>query len=478
MSKTHIHAPELPVTLEWFNTSHPLRITEQRGKVVLLDFWTYCCINCIHILPDLAYLEQKYPTNLTVIGIHSPKFPNECVGQQVQKAINRYHIHHPVAHDPQLTVWQTYNIRAWPSIVLIDPQGYVIGIFSGEGRRQQLEKIITEQLQQAETQGVLVHDPMPVKLSPEPEALIQFPGKIHATAEHLYISDSGHHRILETDWHGKIQRYFGNSQAGLHDGDAQSAQFNDPQGLIEINHQLYVADTKNHAIRYIDLTSGQVDTIAGTGQQGRYIGEYFTHSSQVPLNSPWDLAHHDGLLYIAIAGQHQIWILNLALQTIYVFTGSGREDIIDGDSHQAAFAQPSGLSIGQDSLYVADSETSAIRAIHLQEATTHTLIGSGLFTFGDQDGIGTQARLQHPLAVAWDWQRQGIWIADTYNNKIKYLDIKTPQVQTQPIDCDLNEPGGLSLYENTLWIANTNAHQIIRYDIQTQHCSVLELTTE
>lgn len=473
MSNTQIHAPEIPVTLEWFNTSHPLRIADQRGKVVLLDFWTYCCINCMHILPDIAYLEQKYPANLTVIGIHSPKFPHEHVSQQVQKAINRYQIHHPVAHDPELTVWQTYGIRAWPSIVLIDPEGYLICVVSGEGRREQLEQIIAKQLLKAEKKGFLVHNPMPVKLSPEPETLIQFPGKIHATAQHLYISDSGHHRVLETDWHGKIQRCFGNGKAGLSDGHGESVQFNDPQGLIRVDDKLYLADTKNHAIRRIDLMSGQVDTIAGTGQQGRYIGEFFTHSSQVALNSPWDLAFHNGVLYIAMAGQHQIWLLNLALQTIYVFAGSGREDIIDGDSHRAAFAQPSGLSLGQDILYVADAETSAVRAIDLPKATTNTLIGSGLFVFGDREGIGTQARLQHPLAVAWDQQRQGIWIADTYNNKIKWLDIKTQEVRWQPMDCCLDEPGGLSLYENTLWIANTNAHQIVRYEIENQQCSIL-----
>jgi len=472
MSSQRIHAPELPDTLQWFNTLRPLRLANQRGKVVLLDFWTYCCINCMHILPDLAYLEQKYPDGLTVIGIHSPKFPNERVGKQVQKAINRYEIHHPVAHDPAMTVWQAYGIRAWPSMVFIDPEGYVMGIFSGEGQRDQLDMLIAEHLEKAERQGLRIRNSMSIQLEPEPDLPLKFPGKIHATATHLYISDSGHHRVLEADWMGNIQRYFGNGSPGLMDGIGEDIQFHDPQGLVKVDNKLYVADTKNHALRCIDLVSGQVETIAGKGEQGHYRNTFFDNPLQGSLNSPWDLAHYDGILYIAMAGQHQIWAMNLALKTIGVFAGSGREDIVDGKANVAAFAQPSGLSIGEGVLYVADSETSAVRNIRLHDATTNTLIGNGLFVFGDKDGIGTQARLQHALGVVWDNKRQGLWIADTYNSKIRWMALADQQVVHRDIDCTLDEPGGLSLFEDTLWIANTNSHQIVRYDIHQNKCHV------
>ena len=466
-----IQALEFPSHLEWFNTSHPLRLADQRGKIVLLDFWTYCCINCMHILPDLAYLEKKYADALVVIGIHSPKFPHERLGQQVQKAINRYHIHHPVAHDPLFTLWQHYRIRAWPSLLLIDSEGNLIGVLSGEGRRGQLDQLIAEHIQKAKDKNLLIQSDFPVQLTPEPELPLKFPGKLIATDQRLYISDSGHHRVLETNWDGKILRSFGkNGRAGFHDGTFEHARFNDPQGLTKIEERLYVADTRNHAIRCIDLSSNQVQTIAGTGKQGRYVGTYFEEPLDAPLNSPWDVVQHNGILYIAMSGQHQIWFMNLATRAIGVYAGSGREDILDGSPHATAFAQPSGLSLGHHALYVADSETSAIRSVQLRNVLTSTLVGRGLFEFGDQDGQGTQVRLQHPLGIAWDEQRQGIWIADTYNNKIKFLTVQTAQVTSLSLNHPLDEPGGISLYQDTLWIANTNAHQIVCYHIDTQEC--------
>jgi len=461
-----IRAPEFPPHLQWFNTRAPLRLAEQQGKMVLLDFWTYCCINCLHILPDLAYLEQKYPDRLTVIGIHSPKFPHERVGQHVQQAIQRYHIHHPVANDPSFILWQHYQIRAWPSIVLINPEGHLVGTLSGEGQRAQLDHLIAEHLQQAERKGLLKPRITPCEIIPEPELPLKFPGKLTATADHLYISDSGHHRILETNWQGQVSRIFGTGQAGFQDGD--HPQFNNPQGLIQVDHQLYIADTNNHAIRSLDLTSGQVQTIAGTGHQG-------ANPRLTSLNSPWDLAYQAGMLYIAMAGQHQIWSLNLLTQTIGVYAGSGREDILDGTPSFAAFAQPSGLSLGNGLLYVADSETSAVRRINLRTGITHTLVGQGLFEFGDIDGQGSSARLQHPLGLAWDEQRQGLWLADTYNNKIKFIN-KDLQVNSHNLTTPLDEPSGLSLFQNLLWIANTNAHQIISYHLEQPECKLVEIT--
>ena len=213
----------------------------------------------------------------------------------------------------------------------------------------------------------------------------------------------------------------------------------------------------------------QVKTLAGTGEQGRYIGSFFKDPRQASLNSPWDIVYCQKTLYIAMAGQHQIWLLNT--QGIGLYSGSGREDIIDGPPHDAAFAQPSGLSLAQSLLYVVDAETSAIRCIDRQNASTTTLVGSGLFIFGDKTGKGTQARLQHPLDIVWDMQRQGLWIADTYNNKIKFFSCVTTEV-SDLITIGLNEPNGLALYQNTLWIANTNEHGIVRYDL-TQKTSTL-----
>ncbi|MDE2088790.1 MAG: redoxin domain-containing protein [Gammaproteobacteria bacterium] len=475
MNETRIRAPELPDSLEWFNAEGPLKIADQRGKVVLLDFWTYCCINCMHVLPDLRYLEDKYPDGLTVIGVHSPKFANEKVSANVQKAINRYHIRHPVAHDPSFTLWRQYGIRAWPSIIFIDPEGYVLGVLTGEGRRKQLDALIQEHLDAAERAGRRRYSRMPVRPAPEPVSTLSFPGKILAMEDRLFISDSGRNRVIETRQDGRILRIYGSGNPGLLDGHGEESAFCDPQGMVRVDEYLFVADTGNHAIRRIHPRSGEVITVAGTGQQGRHTGEYYEDPLQAPLNSPWDLAYDDGVLYIAMAGQHQIWSMPLGINTLGVFAGSGREDIVDGVARSAAFAQPSGLSICAGNLYVADSEISAIRAIRLASEQVYTLVGMGLFEFGDSDGVGRMARLQHPLGVACDEVRGVVWIADTYNNKIKLLNIKSQAVSTVNLGCPLNEPGGISLRGDVLWIANTNAHEIVRLDLARKACEVVSV---
>jgi thiol-disulfide isomerase/thioredoxin len=472
---TRIRAPELPADLEWFNTDQPLTLKAQRGKVVLLDFWTYCCINCMHTLPDLRHLQKKYPDSLTVIGIHSPKFENERIASQLQKAINRCHIRHPVANDTSFQLWRAYGIKAWPSIIFIDPEGYVVGLLRGEGRRKQLDELISKHIAGAEEKGTLVRAPLRATLKPESHGVLSFPGKVVATRNSLFIADSGHNRILETYHDGKIRRIFGSTNAGMLDGTEDAAMFNNPQGMVVVGDFLYVADTGNHALRRIHLKSGEVMTLAGTGEQGRYVAESFKDPGEAKLNSPWDLTFHESNLYIAMAGQHQIWRMNLNHLAIERYAGSGREDIDDGPLERASFAQPSGIVVHQDQLYVVDAETSAIRSIHLNQSLVGTLVGKGLFDFGDRDGVGREARLQHPLGVTVDDERNALWIADTYNSKIKRLDLQTRQVNRFKIGFQLDEPGGLSLHRNKLFIANTNAHQIVALDLQSRITEVLNV---
>lgn len=478
MSESRIRAPELPDTLEWVNCDAPLRIADQRGKVVLLDFWTYCCINCMHILPDLHYLEQKYPDELTVIGLHSPKFPNEKVAANVLKAVNRHHIRHPVANDPTRSVWRQYGVRAWPTVIFIDPEGYVVGALPGEGRRRQLDQLIREHLEAAAKRGLRSEGRVSVCARPEPRGPLSFPGKVHAARGRIYVSDSGHNRVLELRADGSIVRTFGSGSPGLVDGALAEASFNDPQGLVRGDEYLFVADTGNHAIRRIDLLRGEVQTIVGTGEQGRYAGERFTDPTKATLNSPWDLAYHDGQLYIAMAGQHQVWRLDLKRNVIEVLAGSGREDLVDGPLQLAALAQPSGLALQGDRLYVADSEVSAIRVIDLERKRIEALVGIGLFEFGDADGVGLEAKLQHPLGVAMDPQRGGLWIADTFNHRIKYLDLATSEVRRLDIDVPLAEPGGIAVDGDSLLVANTNAHNLLRVDPGRGSAEVVKIGSE
>jgi thiol-disulfide isomerase/thioredoxin len=475
MNEPRIHAPALPDNMEWFNTAAPLRLEDLRGRVVLLDFWTYCCINCMHVLPDLRYLEDKYRDGLVVIGIHSPKFPNERIGAHVQKAINRYHIRHPVAHDPSFQVWKSYAIRSWPSIIFIDPEGIVVGVLSGEGRRQQLDEMIQQHLEAAERKGTRDYTEIATRPRHELHSILSFPGKLLAAGDRLYVSNSGRNQVHELSLDGRIIRTYGSTAAGMLDGRHEEAAFNNPQGLAIHGDVLYVADTGNHAIRCINLTSGEVTTLAGSGEQGGYLAKEFRDPSAAKLNSPWDLCWVDGTLFIAMAGQHQIWQLPLIDNVLSVLSGSGREDLIDGDAERACFAQPSGICAHDGTLYIADAETSAVRMIRIAFKSTSTLVGKGLFEFGDLDGTGKDARLQHPLGIACDPARKCLWLADSYNHKIKMIDISSKVVSTLKTDRPLAEPGGISLGQDCLWVANTNAHEIVRVEIATGKVTALEV---
>jgi len=328
--------------------------------------------------------------------------------------------------------------------------------------------LISKHLDEAEEKGVLKHSPTPVSLKPEPNSMLSFPGKVLASRNNLYIADSGNNRILETYHDGKIRRVFGAGNGGMLDGCETAAMFDNPQGMVMVGDFLYVADTGNHAIRRIQIKTGEVMTLAGTGKQGRYVSDSFREPLDAALNSPWDLSYHESNLYIAMAGQHQIWRMNLNHLAIERYAGVGSEDIVDGPLETATFAQPSGLGVHEERLYVVDSETSAIREIHLNQNIVNTLVGKGLFDFGDRSGVGREARLQHPLGISVDAERNALWIADTYNSKIKRLDMQSSEVSTFKISFRLNEPGGLSVYRNKLFIANTNEHQIVVLDLQTR----------
>ncbi len=486
--KSHIHAPEFPEGLEWLNTDKPLSIKALRGKIVLLDFWTYCCINCMHVIPDLKKLEQKYPNELVVIGVHSAKFEGEKDSENIRQAILRYELEHPVINDKDMRVWDEYAVRAWPSLYLIDPEGYIVGKVSGEGVFDPLDRQIAALVEQFGKQGRLNREPLALNLekSKAPASLLSFPGKILADekSSRLFISDSNHNRILIASPDGKVEQVIGSGEIGLKDGDFTSAAFHHPQGLALKGDTLYVADTENHAIRQLDLAKRQVTTIAGTGKQADFIQINAT-SGPTALNSPWDLFLQGDTLYIAMAGPHQIWKLDLKTKQAEPFAGSGQENIVDGPLKEAALAQPSGISGDGSRLYFADSEVSAIRSADLNpKGEVKTIVGLGLFEFGDKDGVGDEVRLQHPLGVLY---HQGeLYVVDTYNNKIKRIDPKTRRTETLFGDGTsgwqdgatprFDEPGGLSRLGDKLYIADTNNHAIRVADLKTKQVSTLQFS--
>jgi thiol-disulfide isomerase/thioredoxin len=482
-----IRAPELPQNYPWLNTDRPLSLKDLKGRIVLLDFWTYCCINCLHILPDLKYLEQKYADCLTVIGVHSAKFDHEKDVENIRQAILRYDIEHPVLVDNGFQVWQQYAIRAWPTLTVIDPAGYVVGQVSGEGKREMLDELIGKIKQEHEAEGTANFQELHLMLEKQRQPLtsaLAFPGKVLAdeTSDLLFIADTGHHRLVVSSLSGEVQAVIGSGTAGLRDGSFTEAQFFAPQGMAfdRPTQSLYVADTENHAIRRVDLQQQQVETIAGTGTQSHQIQPHNGEALKTALNSPWDLVKIEHFLFIAMAGSHQIWALDLTDGLIGTYTGTGAEACFNSSLDEATFAQPSGLATDGEELFVADSEGSTIRAVGLGESPmVRSVCGSGeLFGFGDVDGQGEAVRLQHCMDVAYGGANQ-LWIADTYNHKIKRVDTRSGSCETWfgdgiPAHMDgrstttrFYEPTGLSLAGNYLYIADTNNHAIRRADLKT-----------
>jgi hypothetical protein len=469
------------------------------------------------LFPQLRKLERKYPNEVVVVGVHSPKFPAERETPNLRAAVMRYGIEHPVVNDRDFKVWQQYAGRAWPTLFFIDPEGRVIGRHEGEITFEALDRLVSQMIAEFDQKGLLVHQPLPTRLekSLERQSPLLFPGKVLADGPHplapspsemergnltplsisdgegqgvrpvLFIADSGHNRLLIANPAGPVQDTIGGAEPGFADGDFSTARFNAPQGMARAGDLLYVADLENHAIRQVDLAARAVTTIAGTGEQARAF-HTGGPAREVALNSPWALALRGQTLYVAMAGFHQIWALDLAAGTIAPFAGTGHEGLEDGPLLAAWFAQPSALALGADTLYVADAETSAIRAIDLRPGgQVRTVVGEGLFEFGDVDGVGEAARLQHPLGLAYHAGR--LYVADSYNNKIKQVDPQTRSATTwlgdgYPGDADgagtaarFREPSGLSLAGDRLFIADTNNNLIRVADLATGEVSTLNL---
>lgn len=487
-----VRAPDFPSNFDWINSDHPLSLKAFRGRIVMLHFWTFCCINCMHALEQLRAIETAFPEEVTVISVHSPKFPNERFTQSVREAVLRYGIEHPVVNDHNMNLWSQYAIRAWPTLIFIDPEGRVLGKHEGEFAPQGVKDFLDLLIAEYDAAKLLERRSIHFASQTASHTYLAFPGKltIDSAANRLVISDSSHHRIIETDLTGQVRQVIGTGRIGRDDGNTTQAQFHYPQGLQLVNELLYIADAENHSIRLINMVTQQVTTIAGTGEQYGF-GQLKNHgpARHAALNSPWDLVCHHNKLYIAMAGTHQVAVLHLSTAIIEPFAGMGPEGLGDGPYLEAFFAQPNSLALDGQTLYVADSESSAIRAIDLvgekHTEQVQTLIGEGLFTFGDRDGTGDEVRLQHVQALCV-FEHQ-IYLADTYNNRIKVLNPQTRQVKTLAgtgraglqdgtfQEAQFNEPGGITAANGKLYVADTNNHAIRILDLATQVVQTLSI---
>ena len=471
---------DLPKGLDWLNVPGPLTAGDLRGRVVILDFWTYGCINCIHVAEELRRLEDRFGPRLVVIGVHSPKFDHERNLEALRSTVVRLDRRHPIVSDPDWRLMERYGVRAWPTLAVFAPDGSWIGKVSGEGHEERLARVIERVAERY--RGDLNDQPLP--LSQEKDrfaaALLAAPGKIAVSKDgsRVAVSDTLHHRVILAAPDGKILQVFGSGDPGQRDGPREEAQFRAPQGLAFIDDVLLVADAGNHQVRSLDLSSGRVRTLAGTGRVGLARQDGEQDALHLDLRSPWDLAVRDGQAYIAMAGSHQIWRMGLGSGRIAVFAGSGREGVDTGSLREASFSQPSGLALMGEDLYVADAEASAVRRVRLDRGLVENLVGTGLFDFGDRDGPLDQAQLQHVSGIgALDSHR--LAIADTYNHRVKVLDLQAGTLTTvlgtgSPgsrlagrADTQLNEPSGLAFIDGRLLVADTNNHRIISWQLES-----------
>jgi thiol-disulfide isomerase/thioredoxin len=464
----------------WLGTeTSQLGIESFRGRFLLLDFWTLCCVNCHHVLAELRDLETTYADVLTVVGVHSPKFEHEKLADTVLQAIHRHDIHHPVLNDPDMTTWQAYGVRAWPTLVLVDPEGQIVATYSGEGHGHAIDALLQELIPQHEHKGTLERGPGVYKPVESPAGVFRQPGKVETIPAHyreffagadLLVSDSAAHRLaaIHSSSPENIVWTAGEGTRGALDGALATAQFCEPYGVAwltednasTLGYHLVVADTANHLLRGINLESGQVTTLAGTGRQWMQLESTGGPARDVSLSTPWDVIVDGTMAIIAMAGDHRIWWCDLVAGKVGIFAGTSNEGLVDGANSEAWFAQPSGLSGTADDLWVVDAETSALRRI--TSGRVDTVAGQGLYEFGHVDGSGDQALLQHPLgsAVLPDGS---IAIADSYNGAIRRYNPVTNQVTT--LHRGLREPSDIAVVgdggETKLAVAESSANRVV-----------------
>jgi thiol-disulfide isomerase/thioredoxin len=452
----------------WLNTGGKrLDLESLRGKVVIIDFWTFCCINCLHVLDELRPLEAKYGDALVIIGVHSPKFEHERDPQALAAAVERYGVEHPVLDDPDLKTWDAYAARAWPTLAVIDPEGYVVSTMAGEGHLQALDAIVGGLVETHTARGTLDPEGSPYVAAPPADTTLRFPGKaVELPGGDVLVSDSARHRLvrLAPDL-ATVNAVIGTGERGRADGAAP--QFNEPQGLAllpqavaeAVGYDLVVADTVNHLLRGVRLADGHTTTVAGTGEQWR-MDDGTAAALEADLSSPWDLAWFDGGLVVAMAGIHQLWHFDPVERTARPYAGTTVESLKDGPLDQVWMAQPSGLAADGERLWLVDSETSALR--YVENGAMHTAVGQGLFDFGHVDGPAADALMQHPLGLAV-LPGGRIAVADTYNGALRAYDPATGEVST--LAADLAEPSDVIVLDGKVVVVESAAHRLVAPDL-------------
>jgi sugar lactone lactonase YvrE len=457
-------APEFPVSLEWLNTTEPLRMAQLQGRVTALAFVNAGSAWCNQTLVDLGHLRNRHPDRLNVVAVNVPRFDHERDARRIGKRFARNRPDFPVGHDGDWTLWQHYGIEAWPTVVLIDAAGRMRERFVGDGQLRGIDAAVSR-LQAEVAPRSLNAERIEMRRGGEPILPLRFPVGLALSGNCLYVADSGHHRVLECDLGGRVLRQFGSGGAGFIDGPMELAAFNRPHGLAIERDTLYVADTGNHAVRRVKLRSGDIDTLVGAGRPGTPAQGPVDDPRIVALDQPCAVSLAAGGLYIATAGDNRVWRFDLlGAPALSLLAGSDRLAVVDGVREAAAFAEPSSLASVQQVVYVCDAAGSAIRSANARTGAVTTLVGEGAWSHGNADGARAAAGLQHPQAIALDPDSPVLWIADSGNDSLRSLRLGGGELTTVELPQRLHAPGGMAVAEGVVWIADTDAHAVLRYD--------------
>ncbi|CAF0745669.1 unnamed protein product [Adineta ricciae] len=485
-------------------------------KIVIAYFWTFSNIHSSHMMPKLIGIDKRYSTaGVTIIGIHSPKYEHEKNKANVRHAMEEQSLPFNVVNDSSLSVWKHVGCQIWPTVLVFGPDAIPIFIFEGENHVQHTETFLAFAL--AYYKSSVRASPnisAAIKMSPDDPAAsgatskpakFTYPSHLCITSSgQMCISYAGSNQLILCEIDGKVLEVVGNGHPGMADGDISQVEFDSPRGMAEYNSCIYIADTNNHAIRVFDPNSRRVLTLIGTGRLGTdKVGGL--KRSQQPIASPWDLCitespfDHKTVLLISMAGQHQIWAYafeetqwwnNLTLQknACLAIIGSGEEgNRNDPEPMSATLAAPrgicNGIMNGQPVLFIADSNSSSIRVVTLQNGNVSNLIGgdadpTNLSAFGDLDGSGFNAKFQYPLGVAFHYPSSQLYITDTYNNKLKRVDmttltcssyfvtdIDTKKQRGESNSAKFNEPQGITIFDHFMFIADKNNSHVKRIDL-------------
>jgi len=462
---TNRTAPELPLALEWLNIAPAPRLADLRGRVCALAFFNSGSAWSLQRLQDLSRVQARHPERLQVLAIHVPRFEHERDAVDVARRLSRLGVELPVAHDADWVAWQHYGIDAWPTVVLIDQGGRECERIVGSGSRRQLEERVAEFW--LDVDDMPADDPVvPTRLAVE-AAVLRFPVGIAVDAKYLYIADSGNHRVLECDHAGRILRQLGTGRTGLLDGPADTAAFDRPQGLALQRGNLYVADAGNHAVRRIELRSGEVSTLLGSGRPGRTFEGAVGDPAAVSLDHPRALAFCGDALLVACRGDNRVWSFDLGTRRLHLAAGSGVLGVHDGCGDEAAFAEPVALAAVQQLAYVCDGAGSSIRSLNTRNRQVMTLLGRDPWNHGHADGVRSDALLQEPQAIALDPDSPVLWIADSGNNVLRTLRLGGGELDTHALARPLHGPAGLAVADGVVWIADTEAHSILRMETRS-----------